>query len=144
MKAWRGSRDTAPLTLNLSTRRERSASRHGRHTPWEEPRYPLKRNLCGPGRRSGGFGENKKKLFLWPGFEPWVVQSVDQSLYQQSCPGLKVSSYCEKTSAQTPMDQYIWWFLMRFENLQWYIGYFDSSVCHKGVWRFRKIEKSDY
>jgi hypothetical protein len=41
---------------------ERSASRPGRLTPWENPLYPLVRRLGGPQSRSGRCGEEKKIL----------------------------------------------------------------------------------
>ena len=69
MKAYRRSRHTNPLFLNLGTRwRSWLTSRPGRFSPGKEHRYPLKWKLGEPQSRSGRFGA-EKILFHLVGFE---------------------------------------------------------------------------
>jgi hypothetical protein len=73
-KAYRGS--TAPFNLNLCIRlRWEMNVTPWPFYPWNKPRWPLNRRLCGPQSRSGRFGE-EKNLFPLAGFEPRTVKPV--------------------------------------------------------------------
>jgi len=81
MKAYRGSIGTAPLILNLVTRRRRVAnSSTGHITPGKEPRY-LNMKLSGPQNRSERCEKEKSLLHLL-GFKLWTIQPTAQLLYR--------------------------------------------------------------
>ena len=76
--AHRRSTSIALLFHNHGTRRgEGSASRPGRSLPPGKTRYPSYRRLGGPQGRSG----QVRKISHPPGFDPWTVQPLSQSLY---------------------------------------------------------------
>ena len=72
MKAYRDSRDTAPLILNLNARCDWSTSHPWLFIPREEPRWPLNRRQRQPQRRSVRF-EGEKNLWNLSRFEIWNV-----------------------------------------------------------------------
>ena len=76
MKAYTGSRGTAPLILNLGTKWRCVVNiKFRRVIPGKEPRYPMKRGLGGPQSWSGRFGE-EENLSPLPELEPQIVQPL--------------------------------------------------------------------
>jgi hypothetical protein len=73
MKAYRDSRGTAPVILNLNARCEWSTSHPGLFIPREEPRWPLNRRQRQPQGRSVRF-EGEKNLWNLSRFEPRTAQ----------------------------------------------------------------------
>ena len=71
MRAYSGSRGESPLIFNLG-------SVH--LTLGQAPRYLLNTMICRHHSVSGSFGEGRNLLAL-PGFEPWTVPPVAQSLF---------------------------------------------------------------
>ena len=81
MKAYRGRRGTAPLTLNFDSRPRQVVNFYtGRFTSGKEPRYPLHRLLGGPQNRSEIFREEENLLSLL-GFELRTARPTTQPPY---------------------------------------------------------------
>ena len=64
MRAYKGRRSIAPLTLNLSTRWNRVVNFMAQllYHQGKYPQYPLNRIQCGSQSQSGHFGGQKKSL----------------------------------------------------------------------------------
>ena len=76
-------------------------SQPGRSSPPVKSRYPLYRSLGAPQGRSG-----RAENLAPPGFDPWTVQPVAQSLYRLSYPARKwwftAPKFCTNSQSSSP------------------------------------------